>query len=156
MHCQLFETKRLDLFGTVEDKFPVFCILDKTERFILLMQNSNTQLFTWVVKFVHNFMSKSWQCNFCNFQRPNALLEPIAANSKLCICVYNHMHMHVFGRCVYMYSYTCGCVDKYVYVGRYTILIWFYCQLPASATKPRIFTMYVCKVLNHWLILISL
>ena len=58
MHCQLFETERLDLFGRVGNKFPVLCALDETAKFIFLMQNSVTQLITWVAKFIHRSMNK--------------------------------------------------------------------------------------------------
>ena len=58
MHCQLFETERLDLFGRVGNKFPVFCALDETAKFIFLMQNSDAQLITWVAKFIHHSMNK--------------------------------------------------------------------------------------------------
>ena len=58
MHCQLFETERLDLFGRVGNKFPVFCALDETAKFVFLMQNSDAQLITWVAKFIHYSMNK--------------------------------------------------------------------------------------------------
>ena len=58
MHCQLFETERLDLFGRVGNKFPVFSALDETAKFIFLMQNSDAQLITWVAKFIHHSMNK--------------------------------------------------------------------------------------------------
>ena len=58
MHCQLFETERIDLFGRVGNKFPVFCALDETAKFIFLMQNSDAQLVTWVAKFIHHSMNK--------------------------------------------------------------------------------------------------
>ena len=58
MHCQLFETEHLDLFGRVGNKFPVFCALDETAKLIFLMQNSDAQLITWVAKFIHHSMNK--------------------------------------------------------------------------------------------------
>ena len=58
MHCQRFETERLDVFGRVGNKFPVFCTLDETAKFIFLMQNSDAQLITWVAKFIHHSTNK--------------------------------------------------------------------------------------------------
>ena len=58
MHCQLFETEHLDLFGTVGNKFPVFCAHGETAKIIFLMQNSDAQQITWEATFIHHSMDK--------------------------------------------------------------------------------------------------
>ena len=78
MHCQLFETERLDLFGRVGNKFPVFCALDETAKFIFLMQTSDAQLITWVAKFIHHSLKLE--------QRRQAMLQ-LHLSDQQCYCI---------------------------------------------------------------------
>ena len=58
LSCSLFEADRANLFNKVEYKYPDFIHMENKNRFAFLLYNQDSQVLTWVGKFIYRSFEK--------------------------------------------------------------------------------------------------